>query len=510
MADYAVDMRQITKKFPLVLANDNVDFTVQQGEIHALVGENGAGKSTLVNILYGLLRPDRGTIRINGQAVRLSDPGDAINLGIGMVHQHFMLIPLFTVAENVVLGQEPSSGGVVDIRQANRIVRELSEQYGLKVDPTARVESLSVGIEQRIEIIKVLYRGAEILILDEPTAVLTPQEVDELFDIMRSLKDQGKTIIFISHKLQEVMAISDAVTVMRRGKVVGTVAIQDTSRQEIATMMVGRQVLFRIQRTPAEPGETVLSVKDVNALDNKNLPALRDISFDIREGEILGIAGVEGNGQSELVEVLTGLRRAQTGKVELNGQVITNYTPRAIRERGTCHIPEDRHRRGLVLDFSVAQNMVLGIHYCSPYIRKMLLDVINFGPIREKAQRLLREFDIRPPDQQNPAGNLSGGNQQKVIVARELDQNPKLLIAAQPTRGIDVGSIEFIHQRLLQARDDRKAVLLISADLEEILSLSDRIAVMYEGQIAGVLDPAEATEARLGLMMTGGVGSLNS
>jgi simple sugar transport system ATP-binding protein len=504
VADFAVEMRQITKKFPLVLANDNVDFTVQQGEIHALVGENGAGKSTLVNILYGLLRPDRGTIRINGQAVRLSDPGDAINLGIGMVHQHFMLIPPFTVAENVVLGQEPSSGGVVDIRRANRIVRELSEQYGLKVDPTARVESLSVGIEQRIEIIKVLYRGAEILILDEPTAVLTPQEVDELFDIMRSLKDQGKTIIFISHKLQEVMAISDAVTVMRRGKVVGTVAIQDTSRQEIATMMVGRQVLFRIQRSPAEPGETVLSVKDVNALDNKNLPALRDISFDIREGEILGIAGVEGNGQSELVEVLTGLRRAQTGKVELNGQVITNYTPRAIRERGTCHIPEDRHRRGLVLDFSVAQNMVLGIHYRSPYIRNMLLDVINFGPIREKARRLLREFDIRPPDQQNPAGNLSGGNQQKVIVARELDQDPKLLIAAQPTRGIDVGSIEFIHQRLLQARDDRKAVLLISADLEEILSLSDRIAVMYEGQIVGVLDPAETTEARLGLMMTGG------
>ena len=510
MTDFAVDMRQITKKFPLVLANDNVDFTVQQGEIHALVGENGAGKSTLVNILYGLLRPDRGTIRINGKAVRLSDPGDAINLGIGMVHQHFMLIPPFTVAENVVLGQEPSIGGIVDISRANEIVRELSTQYGLKVDPTSKVETLSVGIEQRIEIIKVLYRGAEILILDEPTAVLTPQEVDELFEIMRSLKDQGKTIIFITHKLQEVMAISDMVTVMRRGKVVGTVAIRDTSRQEIATMMVGRQVLFRIQRTPAEPGETVLSLKDVNALDNKNLPALCDISFEIREGEILGIAGVEGNGQSELVEVLTGLRRAQTGKVELNGQVITNHTPRAIRERGTCHIPEDRHRRGLVLDFSVAQNMVLGIHYRSPYIRNLLLDVINFGPIREKAQRLLQEFDIRPPDQENPAGNLSGGNQQKVIVARELDQDPKLLIAAQPTRGIDVGSIEFIHQRLLQARDDRKAVLLISADLEEILSLSDRIAVMYEGQIVGVLDPAEATEARLGLMMTGGVGSSNS
>jgi simple sugar transport system ATP-binding protein len=504
VADLAVDMRQITKKFPLVLANDKVDFAVRQGEIHALVGENGAGKSTLVNILYGLLRPDRGTIHINGQTVRMSDPGDAINLGIGMVHQHFMLIPPFTVAENVVLGQEPSSGGVVDIRRANRIVRELSEQYGLKVDPTAKVESLSVGIEQRIEIIKVLYRGAEILILDEPTAVLTPQEVDELFDIMRSLKDQGKTIIFISHKLQEVMAISDTVTVMRRGKVAGTVSIQDTSRQAIATMMVGRQVLFRVQRTQAEPGTVVLTVEHLNARDNKNLPALRDISFDIREGEILGIAGVEGNGQSELVEVLTGLRQAQNGQVKLNGQVITNYTPRAIRESGACHIPEDRHRRGLVLDFSVAQNMVLGIHYRSPYVRNMLLDVINFRAIREKAQRLLAEFDIRPPDQENPAGNLSGGNQQKVIVARELDQDPRLLIAAQPTRGVDVGSIEFIHQRLLQARDNGKAVLLISADLEEILSLSDRIAVIYEGRIVGILDPAEATEARLGLMMTGG------
>jgi simple sugar transport system ATP-binding protein len=497
-------MRHITKKFPLVLANDDVNFIVEQAEIHALVGENGAGKSTLVNILYGLLRPDRGSILINGQAVRLSDPGDAINLGIGMVHQHFMLIPPFTVAENVILGQEPSFGGMVDITRANQIVRELSEQYGLKVDPKARVETLSVGIEQRIEIIKVLYRGAEILILDEPTAVLTPKEVDELFGIMRSLKDQGKTIIFITHKLQEVMAIADAVTVMRRGKVVGTVPVKNTSRQEIATMMVGRQVLFRVQRTLANPGETVLTVKNLSALDNKKLPALRDISFGIREGEILGIAGVEGNGQSELVEVLTGLRQAQSGRVELNGQVITNCTPRMIREKGTCHIPEDRHRRGLVLDFSVAQNMVLGIHYRTPYVRNMFLDVINFGPIREKAQRLLQEFDIRPPDPENPAGNLSGGNQQKVIVAREFDQNPKLLIAAQPTRGVDVGSIEFIHQRLLQARDDSQAVLLISADLEEILSISDRIAVMYEGRVVGILDPAEATEARLGLMMTGG------
>jgi simple sugar transport system ATP-binding protein len=499
-------MRGITKKFPLVLANDDVHFQVRQGEIHALVGENGAGKSTLVNILYGLLRPDRGTIRINGQDVQMTDPGDAIRLGIGMVHQHFMLIAPFTVAENVVLGQEPAIGGMVDISRANRIVRELSEQYGLKVDPTAKVDTLSVGIEQRIEIIKVLYRGAEILILDEPTAVLTPQEVDELFEIMRSLKDQGKTIIFITHKLQEVTAISDAVTVMRRGKVVGTVSVKDTSRQEIATLMVGRQVLLRVERTQADPGDIVLRVKKLHALNNKNLPALRNISFTVREGEILGIAGVEGNGQSELVEVLTGLRRAQSGQVELNGRVITNFAPRMIRERGTCHIPEDRHRRGLVLDFSVAQNMVLGIHYRPPFVRNLLLDVINFTAIKEKAKRLLQEFDIRPADEENPAGNLSGGNQQKVIVAREFDQNPKLLIAAQPTRGIDVGSIEFIHQRLLQARDEDKAVLLVSADLEEILSLSDRIAVFYEGRIAGILDPSEATEARLGMMMTGGGG----
>jgi simple sugar transport system ATP-binding protein len=504
VVEYAVEMHNISKQFPLVLANDDVTFSVQKGEIHALVGENGAGKSTLMNILYGLLHADSGTLAVDGKAAHFTGPGDAIARGIGMVHQHFMLIPPLTVAENVVLGQEPSKRGFVDKASANQTVKALSDQYGLKVDPTAKVETLSVGIEQRIEIIKVLYRGAEILILDEPTAVLTPQEVDELFEILGSLKDQGKTIIFITHKLQEVMAVADTVTVMRRGKVVGTVSTQDTTRQDIATMMVGRQVLFRVERTQAEPGEVVLMVKDLNALDNKDLPALRDISFSVREGEILGIAGVEGNGQTELVEVLTGLRKARSGQVELNGQVITNYSPRLIREKGTGHIPEDRHRRGLVLDFTVAQNMVLGIHYRKPFVRHLGLDVINFGPIREKAQRLLKEFDIRPPDHENLAGNLSGGNQQKVIVAREFDQNPKLLIAAQPTRGIDVGSIEFIHQRLLQARDKGKAVLLISADLEEILSISDRIAVMYEGQIVGTLEPAEATEERLGLMMTGG------
>jgi ABC-type uncharacterized transport system ATPase subunit len=504
VVDYAVEMHHVSKQFPLVIANDDVTFSVQKGEIHALVGENGAGKSTLMNILYGLFHADSGTITVKGKNVHFLGPGDAIAHGIGMVHQHFMLIPPLTVAENVVLGQEPSRKGFVDTVKANKIVQALSDQYKLKVDPAAKVETLSVGIEQRIEIIKVLYRGAEIMILDEPTAVLTPQEVDELFEILRALKEQGKTIIFITHKLREVMAVSDTVTVMRRGKVVGTVATKNTTRQEIATMMVGRQVLFRVERTPAAPGEIVLEVKDLSALNNKNLPALRDISFSVREGEILGIAGVEGNGQTELAEVLTGLRKAQSGTVELNGQVITNCSPRVIREHGTGHIPEDRQRRGLVLNFTVAQNMVLGIHYRPPFVRDLGLDVINFGPIREKAQRLLQEFDIRPADQENLAGNLSGGNQQKVIVAREFDQNPKLLIAAQPTRGIDVGSIEFIHQRLLQARSKGKAILLISADLEEILSISDRIAVMYEGQIAGTLDPAEATEERLGLMMTGG------
>lgn len=504
MTELAVEMRNVTKRFPLVTANDDVTFLVEKGEIHALVGENGAGKSTLMNILYGLIRPDSGTISVNGKIIHFSDPGDAIAHGIGMVHQHFMLIPPLTVAENVVLGQEPSKNGLVDIDEANKIVSDLSHQHGLKVDPRAKVETLSVGLEQRIEIIKVLYRGAEILILDEPTAVLAPQEVEELFEILRSLKNQGKTIIFITHKLQEVMEFSDTVTVMRRGRVVGTVAINETSRNEIANMMVGRQVLFRIERQQAHHGEVVLDVKNLHARNNKGLPSLKGISLKVRQGEILGIAGVEGNGQTELVEVLTGLRKAEDGEVNLTGSVITNYSPKEIREQGTGHIPEDRHRRGLVLDFNVAQNMVLGIHYRQPYVKQRLIDAINFVTIKEKAGRLIEEFDIRPPDQENLAGNLSGGNQQKVIVAREFDQNPKLLIAAQPTRGIDVGSIEFIHQRLIDARDAEKAILLISADLEEILSISDRIAVMYEGEIVGILAPEEATEEKLGLMMTGG------
>ncbi|GAK60381.1 ABC transporter related [Candidatus Vecturithrix granuli] len=505
MAEYAVAMRNITKQFPRVLANDDVTFLVRPGEIHALVGENGAGKSTLMNILYGLLRPTSGTIAIYDKPVDFQGPGDAIANGIGMVHQHFMLIPPLTVAENVILGQEPSHRGIVDVTHANKMVRDLSEQYGLKVDPTVKVETLTVGIEQRVEIIKVLYRKAEILILDEPTAVLTPQEVDELFEILRSLQRQGKTIIIITHKLQEVMAVSDMVTVMRRGKYVGNVATKDTSKEELANMMVGRQVLLQVERGQAKPGKEVFRAEGLHAVNNKRLPVLHDVSLSVRAGEILGLAGVEGNGQSELVEVLAGLRKAEKGRVYLDEQEITNLSPRVIKEHGMGHIPEDRHRRGLILDYSVAKNLILGLHHRIPFVKKVLgIEVMNFPQIHQTADKLVEEFDIRPPDRENLAGNLSGGNQQKVVVAREFNHNPRLLLAAQPTRGVDVGSIEFIHRRLIQARDEGKAVLLISADLEEILSLSDRIAVIYEGKIVGILSPKEATEERLGLMMTGG------
>jgi general nucleoside transport system ATP-binding protein len=503
VTDYAVEIRNVTKTFPLVTANDDVTLLVEKGEIHALVGENGAGKSTLMNILYGLLQPDSGTLAIDGQPLSFNGPGDAIAAGIGMVHQHFMLIPPLTVAENVVLGQEPARRGMIDMAAAIRTVQSLSDQYGLKVDPTAKVETLSVGIEQRIEISKVLYRGADILILDEPTAVLAPQEVEEFFEILKALKAQGKTIIFITHKLREVMAISDRVTVMRHGKMVGAVETAQTSTAEIATLMVGRQVLLQVDRGSASPGETVLQVEALEALDNKTLPALKGIDLSVRAGEILGIAGVEGNGQSELVEVLTGLRPARNGRVVVAGREIGGFSPRQVRASGVAHIPEDRHRRGLVLEYTVADNTVLGIHYQSPFVKSWGLDILDPAAIRAKAERLVAEFDIRPTDPQNLAGHLSGGNQQKVVVAREMDQRPKFLVAAQPTRGVDVGSIEFIHRRLIEARDGGAAVLLVSADLDEVLSLSDRIAVIYEGKIVGEMSPEEATEERLGCLMTG-------
>jgi len=501
LPEIALEMKNITKRFPLVVANDKVNFQVYKGEIHALVGENGAGKTTLMSILYGLYQADSGKIYINGKEVLISNPNIAIKLKIGMVHQHFMLVPPLTVAENVILGMEPTKNNfIIDIEQAVKKIEELSKSMGFKIDAYAKVESISVGIQQRVEIIKVLYRGAEILVMDEPTAVLTPQEVEELFEILRSLKKQGKTIIFITHKLNEVISLSDRVTVMRKGKVIGVKNTKDTNQEEIASMMVGRKVIFEIEKKEHTCGKNVLKVEKLTALNNKKLLALKNISFEIREGEILGFAGVEGNGQTELVEVLTGLRKSTSGKVYLYDQDITNYSPRKIREKNIAHIPEDRRLRGLILDFTVYENIILGSHYHQPFNNGF---VLNYNNIYQHTEKLIKNFDIRPPSKDNKLKSLSGGNQQKVIVARELFGEPKLLIAAQPTRGLDVGSIEFVHQQILKEREKGKAILLISADLEEILSLSDRIAVIYEGKIVDILDPKKTDEQELGLLMTG-------
>lgn len=496
-----VSMKGITKQFPGVLANNNIDFEVNPGEIHALVGENGAGKSTLMSILYGLYQPDRGEIFLRGKRVAIKEPATAIKLGLGMVFQHFMLVPPLTVAENVVLGTEPRRGWFFDLPRAVRQVEEISKTYGLKVDPLARVENISVGIQQRVEIIKTLYRGAEILILDEPTAVLTPQEVEELFKILRLLKEQGKTIIFITHKLKEIMTITDRITVLRNGESAGTVMTRETSQQELARMMVGRDVLLRVKKKTAQPGEVTLRVDNLTASNNRNLPALNGVSFQIRTGEIFGIAGVEGNGQSELVEVLTGLRPSTGGSVELRGQSITNLSPRSIRETGIAHIPEDRHKRGLVLNFDLAENLVFGVHYRKPFTRSW--GILNWPQIKDTAAKLLKQYDVRTPGHHLLARSLSGGNQQKLIVARELEQQPSLLIASQPTRGVDIGAIEFIHNRLLEERGNGKAVLLVSAELQEIMTLADTIGVMYEGKLMAVLPASEASEEKLGLLMAG-------
>ena len=501
MPEIALEMKDITKRFPLVVANDKVSFTVYKGEIHALVGENGAGKSTLMSILYGLYQADSGQIFINGKKVNIANPNVAINLKIGMVHQHFMLVPPLTVAENIILGLEPKKNNIfIDMEKAIKRVEELSESMGFKIDPKAKIENISVGIQQRVEIIKVLYRGAEILVMDEPTAVLTPQEVEELFEILRSLKKQGKTIIFITHKLNEVKDLSDRVTVMRRGKVVGVKNTKDTNQEEIASMMVGRKVIFEIEKKPLNLGKTALKVEKLEALSIKGLPAVKNISFEIKEGEILGFAGVEGNGQTELVEVISGLRLATGGKIKLYDKDITNYSPRSIREDKIAHIPEDRRQRGIISNYTVAENLILGSNHRPPFNEGLTL---NFSAINNHADKLIKDFDIRPSDRDNLLKSLSGGNQQKVIVARELFGEPRLLIAAQPTRGLDVGSTEFVHQQILNERDKGKAILLISADLEEILSLSDRIAVIYEGKIVDVLDPKKTDEKEIGLLMTG-------
>jgi simple sugar transport system ATP-binding protein len=497
----AVEMRGITKTFGTLVANDHIDLTVPRGSIHAIVGENGAGKSTLMSMLYGLLTPDEGEILVDGTHVTLHGPGDAIRQGIGMVHQHFMLVPPLSVAENIVLGAEPPGRGVFPRAEAIRRVRDLSTRYGLRVDPETRVSALPVGLQQRVEILKALYRGAQILILDEPTAVLTPQETDELFLVLRELVGQGKTILFISHKLREVLAIADQISVLRRGRKVATLDGQTTTREEIARLMVGREVLPQVDRGVSHPGAPVLEVQNLSCDSDRGLSALKNVSFTVRAGEILGIAGVEGNGQSELVDVLTGLRHATGGSVALLGRGITNVVPRAIRRQGLTSIPEDRHARGLVLDYSVAENLILGSQRQEPVSNGRVLFPRR---ILERALRLVKQFDIRGATPATPARSLSGGNQQKIVLAREIDGKPKMLIAAQPTRGLDIGAIQFVHTQLLAERDRGVAILLVSAELDEILALSDRIVVFYDGQITGTFTAAEATEERLGILMTGG------
>jgi simple sugar transport system ATP-binding protein len=500
--ELAVDLRGITKQFPGVLANDHVDFSVRKGEIHALVGENGAGKSTLMNELYGLVHADSGEIFINGKQAHIGEPRDAIGLGIGMVHQHFMLIPVFTVGENIMLGREPVSGpDFYDRARARTEINQLTKRYGLALDPDARMGDLPVGLQQRAEIVKVLYRGANILILDEPTGVLTPQETKELFVVLRDLVKSGKTIIFISHKLKEVLDISDRITVMRRGRVVGHLVTKDTNEEEIATLMVGRAVLLRVDKQPAKPGAVVMRVDNLTASSEQGVPALKGVSFELRAGEILGIAGVEGNGQSELMEVLAGTRRATGGKVLLGTRDITTMDARTERDAGVSYIPEDRRGTGLVLAFSIAENSILGREREPKFSWRQF--VLKLVAIREWARRLVREFDIRTPSIDVAARNLSGGNQQKVIVAREMGSDPKVLLAAQPTRGVDIGAIEFIHRQIVKERDAGAAVLLVSAELDEVRSLSDRIAVMYEGRIVSI-EPPDTPEERLGLLMTGG------
>jgi simple sugar transport system ATP-binding protein len=501
MADAPLlELRGITKRFPGVVANDHVDLDLRKGEVHALLGENGAGKSTLMNILYGLYHADEGEILIDGKPVRMGSTRDAIDAGVGMVHQHFMLIPVMTVAENIVLAVEPHHGPFLDLATAGERVRELSERYGLKVDPAARVERISVGQQQRAEILKALYRGAEILILDEPTAVLTPQEAGELFAIIRSLTEQGKSVIFISHKLNEVLEIADRITVLRQGKTVDTVPREGATQEGLARMMVGREVVLRVDKPPGEPGEPLLSARDLIVVDDRGLQSCRGISFDVRAGEIVGIAGVDGNGQTELIDALTGLRQPESGTIVAAGRDITDATAREVLANGVGHIPEDRQRRGLVLDFTLAENLALHDFRDPPDSR---LGWLYPRRLIERAKTLLAEFDVRGGGPETQAAALSGGNQQKVVVAREVSRDPRILVAAQPTRGLDVGAIEFVHRRLIAERDEGRAILLVSFELDEILSLSDRILVIFEGRIVGEYPPT-VSEEELGFAMTGG------
>ena len=498
----------ISKHFPGVLANDKVNFDLRKGEIHALLGENGAGKTTLMNILYGLYQADSGEIRVDGLARNISSPKDSIHHGIGMVHQHFMLIPVFSITENVMLGAETDHRSVqnngplvkLDRKEVSQKIKDLSRQYGFDLDPNSIVGDLPVGVQQRVEIIKALYRNAKILILDEPTAVLTPQEAVDLFHIVHELTQQGVSVIFITHKLKEVLAVADRITVMRAGKVVGSTTPKETNEQQLAAMMVGREVILTVDKTPAKPQDVVLKVEDLHARDQRELETVRGVSFDVRAGEILGIAGVQGNGQTELAEALTGLRSIESGKITLLDQDLTGRTPRDFTKTGLAHIPEDRQKHGLVLGYTVADNMILCDYYKPPF---SIRGVIQQGALDVNARKLIKEYDVRTPSPYVSAGKLSGGNQQKVIVARELSRNVKLVIANQPTRGLDVGSIEYIHKEIVSMRDLGVAVLLISAELDEIMALSDRIAVMYRGEIVTTVDAKSVSREQLGLWMAG-------
>lgn len=500
--EYVIEMLNIRKEFGTFVANDNITLQLRKGEIHALLGENGAGKSTLMNVLFGLYQPEGGEIRVRGEKVNIENPNIANDLGIGMVHQHFMLVEKFTVTENIILGSEPKSGLTVDRATARKKVMNISEQYGLRIDPDAKIEDISVGMQQRVEILKTLYRGAEILIFDEPTAVLTPQEIQELIQIMKRLIEEGKSIILITHKLKEIMQVADRCTVIRRGRYIGTVDIDETVNEDrLAEMMVGREVNFDAEYSKADPQQVVLDVQKLVVKDSRGLEAVDGLDLQIRSGEILGIAGIDGNGQTELIEAISGLKKPESGKVLLNGKDVTGFTPRKVTESGVGHIPQDRHKHGLVLDYSIRDNMVLQTYYKEPFSKRGLM---NYKAVAEKAKALIEKFDVRTPSVDVPARALSGGNQQKAIIAREVDRSPDLLIAAQPTRGLDVGAIEFIHEQLIKEREKGRAVLLISFELEEILHVADRVAVLYEGKIVGIRDPKETTEQELGFLMAGG------
>lgn len=498
--NFVVEMKKVSKVFGTFTANDAIDLQIKPGEIHALLGENGAGKSTLMNVLSGLLEPTSGEIFLHGKKVNITSPTVANKLGIGMVHQHFMLVDAFTVTENIMLGAEISKFGVLNRKQAKKDITALAEKYGFSINPDAYVRDISVGMQQRVEILKTLYRGAEVLIFDEPTAVLTPQEIEELITIMHGLTAEGKSIILITHKLDEIKKVADRCTVIRRGKFIGTVDVNDVSSQELADMMVGRAVSFKTFKKELERQEVVLSVKDLVVKESRGLEAVKKLSLEVHAGEILGIAGIDGNGQSELIQALTGLRKVESGTVYLSGTDITNKKPRQITQSGVGHVPEDRHKYGLVLDLTVAENLALQTYYQKPFSNHGML---NYQAINDQAKDLSKEFDVRTSSILAPAKSMSGGNQQKAIIAREVTRDPELLIVANPTRGLDVGAIEFIHQRLINQRDKYRAVLLVSFELDEILNLSDRIAVIHAGQIVGVVNPKETSEKELGLLMAG-------